>query len=134
MSRVQAIDRRLGVTQPDARALAVRPDRGNLSVPFEDRAYRFQCIGIWRLVEFHESGKLELYHLDDDLGESSNIGPSHPEKRSELLAKLNHWRISIAAQMPAPNPNHDPARETQVSKNNPLPDPVTKSPTSRGLR
>lgn len=76
--------------------------------------------GNWRLVEFHESGNLELYHLENDAGESSNLSLTHPEKRARMLAKLRKWRTSIAAQMPTANPNHDPARETQVPKNKQL--------------
>ncbi len=72
--------------------------------------------GDWRLVEFLEDGKLELYDLSNDIGEKSNRVETHPEKATELKAELYHWRKSIAAQMPVENPNHDPARETEVSR------------------
>jgi arylsulfatase A len=73
--------------------------------------------GDWRLVEFHEDGQLELYHIGDDLGESSNLAANYPEKRAQLLADLRKWRRSVDAQMPSPNPNYDPANATEVPKN-----------------
>ncbi|MGK0238156.1 MAG: arylsulfatase A [Candidatus Pelagisphaera sp.] len=72
--------------------------------------------GDWRLVEFHEDGKLELYRIGNDLGESSNLAANHPEKRAQLQAELHKWRRSLSAQMPTPNPNHDPAKASEVAK------------------
>ena len=73
--------------------------------------------GGWRLVEFHEDGKLELYRLENDIGESFDLAASHPEKRAHLQAELHKWRRSIAAQMPKPNPNYDPENATKVARN-----------------
>jgi arylsulfatase A-like enzyme len=69
--------------------------------------------GDWRLVEFFEDGKVELYDLASDVGESEDLAASHRDKRDELLAKLRGWRKGVGAQEPRPNPNHDPSRESQ---------------------
>lgn len=64
-----------------------------------------------RLVEFYEDGRVELYNLKEDIGEQRNLAASLPEKRDELLAKLQAWRKEVGAQMPVPNPNHDAAKD-----------------------
>ncbi|MEX2027732.1 MAG: sulfatase/phosphatase domain-containing protein, partial [Pirellulaceae bacterium] len=66
--------------------------------------------GTWRLVEFFEDGKVELYNLADDVGEATDLAAMNPQKRGELLAKLQGWRKKVAAQVPLPNPNYDPSR------------------------
>lgn len=73
--------------------------------------------GNWRLIEFHEDGVLELYDLATDIGESTNLVSSQTATAKRLHQKLRKWRKTVDAQMPAPNPNHDPARATEVAKN-----------------
>lgn len=81
-----------------------------------DGPYSAVRSGDWRLIEFHESGRLELYNLDSDLGERNNLAASQPDRTSQIHGKLNRWRQAVDAQMPLPNPNHDPSRETQVRR------------------
>jgi arylsulfatase A len=69
--------------------------------------------GDWRLVEFYETGKVELYNLKGDVGESKDVSQSQPQKRDELLAMLKKWRTAVGAQMPTPNQNYDAARDAQ---------------------
>ncbi len=59
--------------------------------------------GDWKLMEFLEDGKLELYNLRDDLGETKNLAAKLPEKTRELHDRLVAWRKEISAPMPAPN-------------------------------
>lgn len=72
--------------------------------------------GPWRLVEFHEDRKAELYNLATDAGEQRNLASEEPQRVAELLGKLERWREAAGAQMPAPNPEHDPSRETRVKQ------------------
>jgi arylsulfatase A-like enzyme len=60
-------------------------------------------IGPWKLMEFLEDKRLELYNLRDDIGESKNLSEQMPEKARELHAKLVAWRQAIEAPMPTPN-------------------------------
>jgi arylsulfatase A-like enzyme len=60
-------------------------------------------IGDWKLLEFFEDGRLELYNLKDDLGEQKNLAAAMPEKAKELHAKLTAWRESVGAKMPTAN-------------------------------
>lgn len=69
--------------------------------------------GDWRLVEFYEDGRVELYDLKDDIGETNDVATARRAKRDELLAMLRHWRSDVGAQMPTPNPNYDPLRDAQ---------------------
>ncbi len=61
--------------------------------------------GDWRLVQFYEDGRIELYNLHDDVGEERDLAETEPEKAAELLAKLNAWRTAVEAQPPRPNPD-----------------------------
>ena len=72
--------------------------------------------GAYRLIEFHENQDLRLYNLSSDIGEQTDLSETHPEKTSELYTALKRWRESVGAQMPTPNPNHDPQRATMVRK------------------
>jgi len=59
--------------------------------------------GDWKLMEFFEDGRLELYNLKDDIGEAKNLAAANPEKARELHAKMMAWRAAIKAPMPAKN-------------------------------
>lgn len=59
--------------------------------------------GDWKLMEFFEDGRLELYNLKDDIGEQKNLAMENPEKTKELHAKMLAWRESIKAPMPTKN-------------------------------
>lgn len=69
-------------------------------------------VGDWKLMEFLEDGRLELYNLKDDIGESNNLAAKMPEKAKELHAKLQSWREAIKAPMPVKNtPSPDSAKK-----------------------
>jgi arylsulfatase A-like enzyme len=59
--------------------------------------------GDWKLMEFLEDGKLELYNLADDIGETKNLAKINPEKTNELHSRLIAWRKEIKAPMPTKN-------------------------------
>lgn len=59
--------------------------------------------GEWKLMEFFEDGKLELYNLKNDIGEQKNLATEMPDKAKELHAKMLAWRESVKAPMPTPN-------------------------------
>ena len=71
--------------------------------------------GDWKLMEFLEDGRLELYNLRDDLGETKNLAASNPSKAKELHAKLVAWRAAIKAPMPAKNDGTGAATTTDVA-------------------
>ncbi len=61
--------------------------------------------GDWKLIEFLEDSRLELYNLRDDISEDHNVADEHPELTQRLAGQLAAWRDSIDAQMPEPNPD-----------------------------
>jgi arylsulfatase A-like enzyme len=69
--------------------------------------------GDWRLIEWFEDDRIELYNLKDDPTEKTDLASSRTDKRDELLAMLHNWRKDVGAQMPMPNPDYDPARASQ---------------------
>lgn len=64
--------------------------------------------GRYRLVEFYEDMRVELYDLAADPGERHDLAAADPERAAELRALLHAWRERVGAQMPAPNPRYDP--------------------------
>ncbi|MBI3850017.1 MAG: sulfatase [Verrucomicrobia bacterium] len=64
--------------------------------------------GDWKLLEFFEDGRLELYNLRDDLGEKNNLVAKLPDKVRELHAKLVAWRQELKAPMPTKNTEQRP--------------------------
>lgn len=59
--------------------------------------------GDWKLMEFLEDGRLELYNLREDIGESKNLVQREPAKAKELHEKLIRWRSEVQAPMPTPH-------------------------------
>lgn len=66
--------------------------------------------GDFKLIEFFDAMRVELYNLKDDLGEQHNLAPSMPGKVEQLRKRLHDWRKQAGAQMPSRNPNYDPSR------------------------
>jgi arylsulfatase A-like enzyme len=57
--------------------------------------------GDWKLIEFFETGKIELYNLADDIGEKKDLAKAEPERTQALYENLLAWRKSVNAPMPA---------------------------------
>ena len=56
--------------------------------------------GSWKLVEFFEEGRIELYDLAGDPGETTNLAVGEPRRARELLGLLEGWRARVGAPMP----------------------------------
>jgi arylsulfatase A-like enzyme len=72
--------------------------------------------GDWKLIEFYEDMRVELYNVKEDLGESYNLASREPKRADQLRAMLRGWRDEVAAQMPFPNTNYDPKRPYEQGK------------------
>ncbi|WP_417848397.1 sulfatase [Thalassoglobus sp.] len=77
--------------------------------------------GPWKLIEFFEDGKLELYNLENDISETRNLlddtsrtKEDHQQIATQMQRELADWRESINAKMPTKNPKHDPNREMEI--------------------
>ena len=69
--------------------------------------------GDFKLIEFYEGGRLELYNLKDDIGEQRNLVKRDPDRARAMAALLERWRLSVGAVMPRTNPAYDPATSDQ---------------------
>lgn len=65
--------------------------------------------GRYKLIEFFEDGRCELYDLNSDIGEQHDLGKELPGRTTALRTLLHQWRDSVGADMPDPNPGYDPA-------------------------
>ena len=65
--------------------------------------------GDWKLIEFYEDMRVELYNLREDIRESKNLATEMPQRTDRLRNLLHQWRETVGAQMPTPNPQYDPA-------------------------
>jgi arylsulfatase A-like enzyme len=57
-------------------------------------------LGDWKLIQFFEDNRLELYNLETDLEENHNLAQDFPEIRNNLLHELVQWRKEVGARYP----------------------------------
>ena len=72
--------------------------------------------GDWKLVENLVSGEFELFNLQYDVNEMTDLKYSYPEKLTEMKAVLEKWQMDTEAAMPVPNPDFDPDRRYEWGK------------------
>ena len=56
--------------------------------------------GDWKLIQYFEYNDLELYNLEEDIGEMNNLATVNPDKLKELLGILESWREETNAPVP----------------------------------
>jgi arylsulfatase A-like enzyme len=56
--------------------------------------------GDYKLMEFFEDGRLELYNLREDPGEREDLASCQPQRAAALHRQLIDWRERMAAPMP----------------------------------
>lgn len=72
--------------------------------------------GDWKLMEFLEDGRLELYNLSSDISEKENLVLKNPKKTSEIHEKLKEWRAEVKAPMPKGNEGGGPKKASKIKK------------------
>jgi arylsulfatase A-like enzyme len=60
--------------------------------------------GEWKLLEYYEDGRLELYNLRIDPSEKRDLSRQMPERTKALRDQLRGWLKSVGAGLPSPNP------------------------------
>jgi arylsulfatase A len=71
--------------------------------------------GDWKLIEFYESGYLELFNLKDDPSEKNNLAGTQPQRANDLAKKLADWRRSVGAQVMSTNAGYEPVPILQAA-------------------
>jgi arylsulfatase A len=66
--------------------------------------------GDWKLLEAFETGKLSLFNLADDPGETTDLADKETAKAAQLHAKLKTWRAEVGADPMRANPQYERAR------------------------
>lgn len=64
--------------------------------------------GDYKLIEYYEDGRRELFDVKKDISESRNLAADKPDVVKALAAKLDAWRTDVGAKMPTPNPDYKP--------------------------
>ena len=59
--------------------------------------------GDWKLLEYFENGRLELFNLASDPGEARDLAAAEPARANELRSRLAAWRAEVGAKMPSVN-------------------------------
>ena len=62
--------------------------------------------GRYKVIEWFEDHPAELYDLESDPEETTDISQFEPEITQDLLQRLKTWRETIDARMPRPNPDY----------------------------
>ena len=57
----------------------------------------------WKLLEYYEDAHIELYNINDDLGESKDLAKEKPEVAADLHERLKQWRERVNARLPEKN-------------------------------
>ena len=70
-------------------------------------------LGNFKLLKFYETGERQLFDLDKDLAERTNLAATQPELATKLEQCLAQYLKEVGAAMPKPNPSYDPAKEPQ---------------------
>lgn len=60
--------------------------------------------GDWKLLEYFEDGRVELFNLADDPAETTDLAAREPARTAELRRRLAEWRREVGAKLPLPNP------------------------------
>jgi len=54
----------------------------------------------WKLIQFFDTGRCELYNLAEDHGEQDNLIDKRADVTAELLSLLARWRKDVGAEIP----------------------------------
>lgn len=65
--------------------------------------------GDWKLIEWFDDGRSELFDLAADPGETTDLAAREPERVAALRTQLHAWQREVGAVATAPNPAYDPA-------------------------
>ena len=58
--------------------------------------------GRFKMLEFFEDGRIELYDLEQDPSETTNVAEHEPETVDRLKAEMVRWRLECKAALPRP--------------------------------
>jgi len=72
--------------------------------------------GDFKLIEWYEDDRAELFNVHDDIGETHDLAQKSPEKAADLRKQLQAWRDDVKADMPTLNPDYKPKARRSESR------------------
>ena len=66
--------------------------------------------GDFKLIEWNEDDKVELYNVSIDPGEKEDVAAEQPALSGKLRAELHQWQKDVGAKPPTVNPGYDTAK------------------------
>jgi arylsulfatase A-like enzyme len=77
-------------------------------------------LGNWKLIEWFEHDRVELFNLATDLSEKNNLASNEPMLVEKLQHQLHQWQQEVTAKFPEPNPKYDSNKPNgRAAKRNP---------------
>ena len=65
--------------------------------------------GDWKLIQYYETGEVELFNIRKDLSEEQDVSKTYPSKTKEMLNTLSLWKKEVHAPIPTElNPRYCP--------------------------
>jgi arylsulfatase A-like enzyme len=71
--------------------------------------------GEWKLLEFYETNKVELYNLEDDISEANDLSLTYPDQRNKLLERLHTLQKEVNANEVVINPVYEANKEIKTN-------------------
>ena len=73
-------------------------------------------VGDLKLIRVYETGALKLFDIAKDPGERRDLAREMADNAKELDARLTAYLAAVNAQMPKPNPNYDPSKPSETTR------------------
>lgn len=75
----------------------------------------------WKLIHYFEDGRNELYEVNADIGEQSDLAPENAKVVDEMAAALKAWQTEVGASFPTENASYnveqDEKQRSQMREN-----------------
>jgi arylsulfatase A-like enzyme len=75
--------------------------------------------GNYKLIEWLEDGRSELFNVAQDIGEQTDLAAKEPERVGQLRDELHAWQKQVGAKLPIPNPAYDATKPNGRAANRP---------------
>jgi hypothetical protein len=63
--------------------------------------------GPWKLIQWFEDDRVELFNLAADLAETNDLAAREPARVQALRTELAAWQRTVGARFPTVNPTFD---------------------------
>ena len=68
-------------------------------------------MGRYKLIEFFETGALELYDLESDPSETADVSAEFPLITRQMHQSMQTWRSEVGAALPTPLTSIDATKD-----------------------